>query len=47
MYSAEVDLTPHAASLYFNDKGVNMPRSFKGVFRTERIPEAYGPIGDW
>ncbi len=47
VYSAEVDLTPHAASLYFNDKGVNMPRSFKGVFRTERIPEAYGPIGDW
>ncbi len=47
VYCAEVDLTPHAARLGFNEEGVNMPRSFKSVWRAERIPEAYRPIADW
>ncbi len=47
VFVADVDMTPHAASLYFNEAGVGMPRSFKGVFRTERLPDTYGPISEW
>ncbi|HUS80706.1 MAG TPA: carbon-nitrogen hydrolase family protein [Armatimonadota bacterium] len=47
VYTAEVDLTPYAASLHITEEGQNLPRSFKAVYRRERIPEAYRPISEW
>ena len=47
VYVAEVDLTPYAANVRIDDKGRNMPRSLKSVWRTERLPDTYGPISEW
>ncbi|MCD6360879.1 MAG: carbon-nitrogen hydrolase family protein, partial [Armatimonadetes bacterium] len=47
VYVAEVDMTPYAANVRIDEEGRNMPRSLKSVWRRERIPQAYGPIGEW
>jgi N-carbamoylputrescine amidase len=47
VYVAEVDMTPYAANMRIDESGRNMPRSLKSVWRTERLPDTYGPIGEW
>ncbi|MGI5820064.1 MAG: carbon-nitrogen hydrolase family protein [Armatimonadota bacterium] len=47
VYVADVDLTPHAAVNNWVEEDRLTPRSFRGVWRGERMPETYGPLLDW
>ncbi len=46
VYVAEVNLTPGYADVRVTDEGRLMPRSFKDVFRKERMPHTYGVLTD-
>jgi predicted amidohydrolase len=47
VYVAEVDLTPGYADVRVTDEGRLMPRSFKDVFRKERMPDTYSTLAGW
>lgn len=47
VYVADVDLTPHAAGNNWVTEDALTPRSFRGVWRGERMPETYGPLLGW
>ncbi|MBD3292024.1 MAG: hypothetical protein GF393_03810 [Armatimonadia bacterium] len=44
VYVADVDLTPHAPLNNWIEEDRITPRSFRGVWRGERMPETYGPL---
>jgi N-carbamoylputrescine amidase len=46
VYVADVDLTPNAAVNNWIEEDRLTPRSFRGVWRGERMPETYGPLMD-
>jgi predicted amidohydrolase len=47
VYVADVDLTPWAAGNNWVEEDRLTPRSYRGVWRSERMPETYGPLMEW
>ncbi|MEA3402085.1 MAG: carbon-nitrogen hydrolase family protein [Armatimonadota bacterium] len=47
VYVADVDLTPHAALNNWSEDDQITPRSYRGVWRRERMPQTYGPVLGW
>ena len=47
VYVADVDLTPYRAVNNWVEEDRLTPRSFRGVWRGERMPETYGPLMGW
>ncbi len=47
VYCADVDLTPYAALNNWIEEDRITPRSYRGVWRRERMPGTYGPVLGW
>jgi len=47
VYCADVDLTPYAALNNWVEEDRMTPRSYRGVWRRERMPQTYGPVLGW
>lgn len=47
VHVADVDLTPHAAGNNWVEENRLTPRSFRGVWRGERMPGTYDPLIEW
>lgn len=47
VYAADVDLTPGADASNWREDGSIMPHDFRRVWRSERMPDTYGPLMGW